>query len=292
VNATLRAGWSYAQRRHRAQDLALRWPFAAEVLNFYAALLEVQQAASELMRTEAPARDEIPAFAAQRVLPRVVEVSAAHGPPPLQQGVLERFDTVDLEALCRAWLDGTPLEGFDRFLARAATAPLLEALPAPALSDLGAADERHCPSCGGLPQLAYFGVSADDLVTPHRYLECSHCATSWAFARMTCAACGEIESDRLLVLSERGTLEAEMSGRTVKADLDVVPDQTARATTPPRFPQLRIDGCLTCSQYLLSVDCGRDPAAVPAVDEIGAIPLALYAQERGLNKLVTNQMGF
>ena len=263
MNATLRAGWSYAQRRQRAEDLAQRWPFAGEVLSFYAALLEVQQAATELIRSETPARDEIPAFAAQRVLPRIVEVSAAHGPPALQQGVLERFDTADLEALCRAWLDGTPLEGFDRFLARAATAPLLEALPAVAVSDVGAGDERHCPSCGGLPQLAYFGVSGG------RSRHAASLPRVFALRDELGIRAHDVrrmrrERERSAArLSERGTLEAEMSGRTIKADLDAVPDQTARATTPPRFPQLRIDGCLTCSQYLLSVDCARDRRGRP-----------------------------
>jgi len=43
---------------------------------------------------------------------------------------------------------------------------------------------------------------------------------------------------------------------------------------------------------LLSVDLAADPAAVPVVDEISAIPLDLYARERGYAKVTTNLMGF
>jgi formate dehydrogenase maturation protein FdhE len=42
----------------------------------------------------------------------------------------------------------------------------------------------------------------------------------------------------------------------------------------------------------LTIDLDRDPRAVPLVDEIAAIPLDLYAKERGLTKLVPNLMGF
>ncbi len=294
MTATLWGGASYAQRIRRAQELAQRWTFAAEVLGVYAALLEVQEAAYTQARNEMPAPEDAATYAARNVLPRIVETAAAKGPPLLQQGVLERFDSIDLEANCRAWLRDEELDGFDRFLARAATAPVLEALGARANEACaGIRDDRHCPVCGGLPQLAYFAASDDDLVTPHRYLECSRCSATWAFARMTCAACGENETQRLLCFSERGTLEGEMTGRTIrKADLDAVPDESLRAANAPQFPHIRIDGCLSCSRYLLTVDAGRDRHAVPVVDELAAIPLSLYAQERGLRKVVANQMGF
>jgi formate dehydrogenase maturation protein FdhE len=294
VTTTLTAGFaSYAQRRHRAQELAERWAFAAELLGFYAALLEVQEAAHARAGSEMPAPEDAAAYAARDVLPSIVEVAAAKGPPLLQQGVLERFDSIDLETTCRAWLRGEDLDGFDRFLARAATGPVLEALGARASQACeGTRDERHCPVCGGLPQLAYFATSDDDLVTPHRYLECSRCTTSWAFARMTCASCGENDTKRLLCFSERGTLEGEMTGRTIRAELDAAPDESLRAGDTPQFPHVRIDGCQTCSRYVLTIDAGRDRRAVPVVDELAAIPLSLCAQERGLRKVVANQMGF
>jgi formate dehydrogenase maturation protein FdhE len=58
------------------------------------------------------------------------------------------------------------------------------------------------------------------------------------------------------------------------------------------FPHLRIDACTRCERYLIDVDTGRDPRAVPEVDELAAVPLDLYATERGLSKITPNLLGF
>jgi formate dehydrogenase maturation protein FdhE len=281
-------------RKRRAEELVQRWPFAAEVLRFYLALLEVQQSAYAQAQAAALDPHDAAAFAAEHVFPRVVEVSVTHGPPALQQGVLERFDSIDFEKTIRAWLHGEPLDGFDVFLARAATAPVLEALGERAGEACeGPRGDRTCPVCGGLPQLAYIATSNEDLVTSHRYLECSRCASTWAFTRMTCAACGEFESANLLHFSELGSLEAETSGRTVRgADPDAAPNQDVITSAKPQLPHVSIDGCRTCSHYLLTVDASRDPSAVPVVDELAALPYYVYAGERGLSKIVANQLGF
>jgi formate dehydrogenase maturation protein FdhE len=54
---------------------------------------------------------------------------------------------------------------------------------------------------------------------------------------------------------------------------------------------MRIDACTTCSRYLVSIDLGRDPRAVPVVDELAAIPLDLHAVDRGFTKVAPNLMG-
>jgi formate dehydrogenase maturation protein FdhE len=43
---------------------------------------------------------------------------------------------------------------------------------------------------------------------------------------------------------------------------------------------------------LLNVDLLADPAAVPLVDEMSALPLDLYAREKGFAKITPNLMGF
>lgn len=273
--------------RARATNLAERWPFANEVLQFYLRLLEVQERARDEAAGIEP--DQVVAFAAERVAPRVVETSAAYGPPMLQQGVLERFDTIDLHATMASWLRGDPLDAVDRFLARASCAPVLEAL-GPRAGELcdGVRDDRHCPNCGGLPQLGYMSTNAEDLVTPHRFLLCSRCATPWAYARMVCAACGEDDTAKLLHFSEIGALEAEATGKTVRG-AETKPDARAAAAT---MPHVSIDGCVTCKHYVLNIDLGREPRAVPVVDELAALPFYLYANERGLSKIVSNALGF
>ena len=59
-----------------------------------------------------------------------------------------------------------------------------------------------------------------------------------------------------------------------------------------RFAGLRVDACEVCRRYLLTVDLPKDPAAVPVVDELVAIPLDLFARERGFQKITPNLMGF
>jgi FdhE protein len=279
---------AWSKRRRRAEDLAARWPFAAEVLTFYAALLDVQERAFVAAIDDEPKADSLTAYAAQRVLPGVIEVSITNGPAALATSVLERFHEVELTETLASWLRGDELPALERYLARAAVGPLLEARVAP----IDASSERssgagHCPACSGLPQLSYFASSPEDLVTAHRYLVCARCATAWAFPRLTCAACGETDTGKLDVFAELGTTQAELSGHLVKPDA-ARPAVAANA----HFPHVRIDGCRTCSRYLLTVDLDRDPRAVPLVDEIAAIPLDLYAKERGLTKLVPNLMGF
>jgi FdhE protein len=79
---------------------------------------------------------------------------------------------------------------------------------------------------------------------------------------MTCPACGEASTNKLVVYADT-----------------------------ERFPQLRVDGCESCHRYLVTVDLRKDAEAVPVVDELAALPLELYAQERGLTKIVPNLMG-
>jgi formate dehydrogenase maturation protein FdhE len=279
---------AWSKRRRRAAELAEHWPFAAEVLAFYAALLDVQEHAFFAAREDAPERDAVAAYAAERVLPRVIEVSAASGPSALVASVLERFHEFDATETLASWLRGDELPPVDRYLARAAAGPVLEALGERiSAASEGSSAAGRCPACGGLPQLSYFASSPEDLVTAHRYLVCARCAAAWAYPRLTCAACGETETGKLDVYAEVGTTEAELSGNVVKPGA-ARPAAAANA----HFPHVRIDGCRTCARYLLTIDLDRDPRAVPLVDEIAAIPLDLYAKERGLRKLVPNLMGF
>jgi len=250
-------------RRRRAEQLRDRYPFAAEVLTLYLALLDVQEPAFEAAAALPP---EVPdeatsSLLARELLPRVVEATVAAGPPALAEAVVARFNSADVDDLVGRWLRGAEQAVVDRYLARASCAPVLEAMPAGATIPTGG-EGRSCPQCGGLPQLSYSAASGDALVTGPRRLVCARCAAEWIHPRMVCAACGEETSGRLPVYSEAEQL-----------------------------PHLRIEGCDTCKRYLIGVDLRRDAAAVPVVDEMAALPLDLYAKERGLSKVVPNLMG-
>jgi Protein involved in formate dehydrogenase formation len=279
----------WAERRRRAAELGERWPFAAEVLTFYSALLDVQAQAYDAARAELSDPSRTVPYAVARVLPMVKAVTAASGPEKLARAVAEHAAAAQWEEKVTRWLDGGELSTIDRYLARAAAGPVLEAL-GPAVGQVwdGPRDARHCPHCGGLPQVSVLASAGEDLVAPRRYLECSRCAWRWAYPRMTCAGCGETEARHLPIFAEEGTTEAEATGMVIRGV------RAAPAGTPAsgaRFRHVSIYACRTCSRYLLNIDLSRDARAVPVVDEMAAMPLDLYAREQGIAKIVPNLMG-
>jgi FdhE protein len=255
---------TYAQRRERARDLGARFDFAQQPLALYLAIVDAQERIFERARVDRPSRDDLPAYIVRAALPGVMEAAVAAGTETLREATLVRFHEADLEGLVEAWLGGEEASGTDTFLARASTQPALEALPDLAASLRSAdAQERSCPRCGGLPQVAVFGDTGEALLTAPRILVCSRCANEWATSRMTCVSCGETSGNKMPILS----------------DVDL-------------FPHLRIDACEICKRYLITVDQRKDSRAVPIVDELAALPLDLVAAERGYTKIVRNLMGF
>lgn len=256
-------------RRERAAELAERYPHAAEMLRLYQALTVV----SENLPSPVYGREQgggIATFAVERILPGVIDATVEFGPRALRDGVVSVFCSADLVNLVQRWLDGQPLTPVETYLTRASASPLLEALnsPHPALPRLGGMEIEgtdsgtRCPNCAGLPQLSYFAVSGEALVSGPRYLVCSRCANNWVFSRMTCASCGESTGTKLPIYQEQ-----------------------------ERFPHVRVDGCRTCQKYLLTFDLRRDTSAVPVVDEIASLPLDLFARDLGLTKITPNLMG-
>jgi FdhE protein len=179
------------------------------------------------------------------------------------------------------WLAGDELEPVDRYVARAALAPALEALGELAGAACRPVREGRalCPRCGGPPQLSWVADAGEPLVTGRRSLLCARCGSSWEHTRSACPACGEQDEARLLVFAEHwgGPVTGGGNG-----------DGAERAT----FPHLRIAGCETCRRYLIEVDLARDGRAVPEVDELAALPLDLYAADQRLTKVTPNLMGF
>jgi FdhE protein len=255
----------WPDRRRRTAELRSRQPFAEDVLALYAGLLGGQERAWDEATSSGVEASGLMTFLTDRVLPGVVEATMSAGPEKLRQALPGRLHSADLDDLFLRWLESKEQAVVDRYLARAALSPVLEARPDLRSLCTGPRDERHCPSCGGLPQLSYLGFSDEALVSGPRYLLCSRCEASWIYPRLACPACGEQSAPRLQVLEEEG-----------------------EAT----FRHLRIDVCESCSHYLLCVDLRKDAAAVPLVDELAATPLHLFAQDRGLTRVVPNLMGF
>ncbi|GAC1656901.1 MAG: hypothetical protein NVS9B1_13370 [Candidatus Dormibacteraceae bacterium] len=256
---TMTAADPWIDRRRRAAELRSSQPHAADLLDLFGSLAEVSSAAFRSAAAAPPALADIPALAVRDVLPGVLDATLGAGPAALREAAVSRFHEGDLEAVVAAWLGGEDQAPIDRYLARAAAGPILEAAPAGGPGP----DDRHCPACGGLPQLSWFGTSGEALVTAPRQLLCSRCAGSWIFPRMVCAGCGSDDTTRM----------------PIYADVD-------------RFPGMRVDACEVCQRYLLTIELTKQPDAVPIVDELTALPLDLYARERGFSKIAANLMGF
>ncbi len=281
----------WTERRRRTAELRRRHPFAGELLDFCGALLVVQQDAFDEARSASPPIAGLVAYVAEMVVPAVVDVSVAAGPAKLRDAVARRLETTDPRDFVAAWIRGEDQVAVDRYLARASLSPVLEALgPQAGSACSGPRDARHCPHCGGQPQLSYFAIAGEDLAAGGRFLLCARCQAGWGYARMTCPGCGEDSSSRLPIFNEEGTTSGERGSlvRGLQGRLGGHGDAERQAV----FPHIRIEACDTCRRYLLNIDLAADPAAVPVVDELAALPLDLYAREQGFSKITPNLMGF
>ncbi len=251
----------WGSRRRRATELQARWPYAGEMLRLYAALVDAQERSYASALDDRPERERLASYVVERVMPEIVRETLAAGPPALAASVRDRVAGGGLEESVRRWLADEDLAPVDEYLARAASAPVLEALGAAAWPAAQSVEGR-CPRCGGRPQLSSIGELSEDLVTPPRRLLCCRCGEEWIHARMACPACGERTTSKL----------------PIYADAE-------------RLPHVRADGCESCRQYVLTIDLRRDRDAVAVVDELVALPLDLHMQERGFAKIVPNLMG-
>jgi len=141
---------------------------------------------------------------------------------------------------------------FERLCAHAFLQPLAEFLADRA--ELAAPSDRRpfCPYCGSPPLV---GVLRPEGEGAKRSLVCSFCRTEWDYVRIACPVCDERREDKLCVY------------------------------TAPKFDTVRVEACDTCRAYIITVDLTRSGLAVPEVDALAAIPLTLWADETGYQKV-------
>lgn len=274
----------WAPRRRRAEQLRDRYAFAEGVLTLYLALLGAWEEAWDAAREQPPEAEGVARWAADRVLPQVVEATVRAGPEPLAAAASALAENGTSEAWLAAWLAGEDLAPAQRYLARACLRVPLQVAGAGAAcaEDPSPRGGRRCPTCGAPPQLSFHDHSDDALVSGHRRLVCARCAAGWSYTASACASCGETAGGRRTIYAERR--QSPVVGRG-----DAAPGGQDGAAL---FPHLRIEGCGRCNRYLIDVDLGRDAHAVPEVDELAALPLDLFAAEQGLTKTTPNLMGF
>lgn len=159
--------------RGRAEFLRERYPFAAEVMTLYLALLDV--------------------WATPPIDPEhIVKATETSGPAALGKAVRE----LDPVAAMRKWSTGLETLPVETYLARAC----LKGITPPVRL------EGSCPQCGGLPQLSIHPVADDPLVNSRRRLMCSRCPHIWDHSGTSCPCCGEAEGAKRTLYGESDEL--------------------------------------------------------------------------------------
>ncbi len=182
----------------------------------------------------------------------LIELVREHGPEPLQQAAAD-LDAAALATGLRAYRDRSDTSSPSSFFARAILQPF-----AASRGFTPAQPSSHCPRCGHRPQVGVVRPQANGSALT---LLCSLCPNEWSVKSGRCASCGEESEDKYAYYSS------------------------------PDFAHLRVQACESCRTYHHTVDLGKDPAAVPDVDELTAIPLDVWAREQGYEKLQPNLVG-
>ena len=278
MTATQTGGSEYEARIRRAEYLASQHSFAAEVLRFYSRIAEFQKnlcaefkkdfGARLSGRMPGSLRIDLPSVAPERLashftsLLRTIEQA---GPSALVAAAREisSLDALSKLSLLESYWDvgGTNdqlIGAFAQFIPRAFDQPLAELIAAftpvgPVLST-----PHNCPLCGGQP---FLGVLRPEGDGGKRRMICSFCLQEWDFRRIYCPACGEEDEKKLPVY------------------------------VAEQFPHIRVEACETCKVYVRTIDLTKDGNAVPVVDDLAAIPLSLWAHERGYTRLQPNLLG-
>jgi formate dehydrogenase accessory protein FdhE len=262
----------YDARMARAEHLKTQYPFAAEILSYYRQVCTVQQQLSQelgnLLAYRPPAagsglREQVDV---PLLLPRVEKVLrrlAPHSPAPLAaffEEFLGRQTESRAAALEHYVRHGGTEEGSgdsrEQLVAAILVQPYAELLagqmPVPAAAG------NLCPRCSAC---AVAGVLRREGDGGKRFLLCAFCGTEWEFRRILCAHCGESREQSLPVY------------------------------VAEKFPHIRVEACDTCRRCLRTVDLTTDGRAVPVVDDLAAIPLALWAEEHGYQRIQENLLG-
>jgi FdhE protein len=264
-SAKMNSNWD--KRVQRAAELAGRFAFAKEILDFYGRVLTVQQSIFEGISSPSVAtkagepsfRSRLGAVDACAHLPALLSLAEQYGPAKLAEkartmrGMSDEQQPRMLQNFLGA--EAAP----NAFFARALLQPYAERLAADSASSPLTGDRFVCPVCGSHPQAAVLRPEGDG---GKRFLLCSLCLTEWEFRRILCAACGEENHKKL----------PRYSADDVAA--------------------VRVEACDTCHLYLKSIDMTVDGLAVPLVDEVATVPLDLWAAEHGYKKIEPNLMGF
>lgn len=260
------SGWWDKQIR-RADLLAAQSSGAKELLVFYAQLLRAQKEIYEFLRSR---KDWLPSgdvehdlSVIREALPVLLKTVEAYGPETLVAEAHDLSETgADIinEMLISHWCSPSDIQFFAKAFLQPYGRWLADTGAEPTMRE-GFASERHCPFCGGNPQVSFLQSKEGNAESGNRDLICATCLSSWEFRRVVCANCGEERPAKL------GYFHT------------------------PEYDHVRIEACDTCKRYIKGVDLTRLGFAVPLVDEVAAAPLDVWARAHGYAKIELNLVG-
>jgi len=265
----------YDARMRRAERLSAQHLFATEFLDFYKHIAAFQKTLRANLAASSAVKSSSASVAGLRdpfdravLLPRFrgfLSLIEQHAPLALgkcaQQMSLLPSDSwiAHLEAYWEhAGKYDQQVGALAQFLARAFLEPYAEFRAAETARAPLVMTMRLCPLCGARPLL---GVLRPEGEGGKRFLLCSFCSQEWEFRRILCPTCGEEAEGKLPVY------------------------------VAEQLPHIRMEACDTCRFYLRTVDLTKDGRAVPLVDDLAAIPLTLWAHEKGYSRLQPNLLG-
>ena len=263
-------GWG--RRVERAEELAGQYAFAAEILRFYAHVARFQQNLRErLERASAGQPDGLNGpLTGPPQLPELIAsfqpfLSLVENSGPVRLAETARQLRARPEnswaQLLNAFWDGTEVSdssaAAEVFFARAFLQPYAELVRSRSGMKWDGHTHSLCPFCNRRPGLGVLRQQGD---SGRRSLVCSFCLAEWEFRRIVCAGCGEEDHRKLPVY------------------------------TAAELEHVRVECCDSCKLYMKTVDLTKNGLADPVVDELAAVPLDLWAQERGYAKVQSNLM--
>src|SRR5262245_46331114 len=257
---------TWESRINRAEALAAEKPASRELLTFYAVLLRCQKDIYQYLRRQS----RLPSGAVEQdlvillpVLPSLLKTVESNGPPQLAgeaREMLEGGEPAIAAKLIQYWHEPSDVQFFGKAFSQPYASRLAEigASPRDGSAESG---QNRCPFCGGKPQVGILQIKDASSESGGRDLVCATCLTSWPFARVVCASCGEHDPAKI------GYYQAT------------------------EYDHIRLEACDSCKSYIKTVDLTRYGLAVPLVDEVAAGPLDVWARERGYEKIELNLLG-
>ncbi len=265
----------YEERLRRAQLLASRHSFARQILTFYESVASFQK---NLSTHFANTRKQQPANSAAltdrelldltEILPHMrsfFQMVEQKGPPKLAD-TAQQLASANPESwimlLNGYWRNGgragLVANAFEVFFPRAILQPCAEYFALHFQPPATTETPNCCPLCNAQPLLGILRPEGD---SGRRFLVCSFCSHEWGFRRLLCVNCGEETEAKLPVY------------------------------VAEQLPHIRVEACDTCATYIRTIDLTKDGHAVPLVDDLGAIPLSLWAHEHNFASLQPNLFG-